>query len=242
MKIHNIALDSSIPHGKIWVGVNNSNLHMIGANNKEAYIEFPGRYKLPFRIDMTAKMDSPALIVRIGNGYININTRGMDNRRLASIIGGETKPGTHKFDNRVPLNEYFNVSVIYGRKAMQLIINGEERYFNTKDAYMKLKTIDTDFPDGFGLKLACHERTEIFVKSLTVTEYDKEPEFAKLPTAENIYAPSPTPTDKPKFEECIAGLTPDLKEILCAIVYDFCAANAVTINFHISKTRINIKT
>ena len=172
MKIHNIALDAFIPYGEILVSVSNGELHMTGGINNGAYIGFPGKFKLPFRIDMTAKMDSPALIIRIGNGYINLNTGGMDNRRMGSIIGGETKPGIHKFDNRAPLNEYFDISVIYGRESMQFIINGEERYFNKKDAYMKSKTIDIDFADGFSLNLACHQRTEVFIKSLTVTEYE----------------------------------------------------------------------
>ena len=212
MKTHNIALESFIPHGKILANVNNGELQITGINNYGAYIGFPDKFKLPFRIDMTAKMDSPAFIMRIGDGYIKFNTGGMDNRRMVSIIGGETKPGIHKFDNRVPLGEYFDISLIYGRKAMQLIINGEERYFNTKDIYMKSKTIDTDFADGFSLKLACHQRTEIFVKSLTVMEYDSEPEFAELPKPDYIYAPSLTRTDKPTLDDCIADLTPELKE------------------------------
>ena len=76
-------------------------------------------------------MDNGAL--RIGGGYIHLNTGGMDNRRMMSIIGGETKPNLHKFDHRVPLDAYFDLSVIYGRKAMQLVVNGEERYRQCPD-------------------------------------------------------------------------------------------------------------
>ncbi|MCL2664810.1 MAG: hypothetical protein FWE82_04285, partial [Defluviitaleaceae bacterium] len=207
----------------------NGELQMTGGADRSSYIEVPFKFKLPFRIDMTAKMDSPALILRIGDGYINLNTGGMDNRRMMSIVGGETKPNIHKFDNFVPLNEFFDVTVIYGKKAMQLIINGEERYFNKKDAYMKppktpakkdaysafsqsenFDMTDTDFSDGFGIKLACFQRTEVFIKSLAITEYDDEPEFKTLPKRDYVYAPTLTKTEKPQLEDCIKDLSPEL--------------------------------
>ncbi|MCL2774622.1 MAG: hypothetical protein FWD71_14945 [Oscillospiraceae bacterium] len=212
MMIHTVCLESFVPHGKITLNTRNNELHMTGNIDYGAYIELPGKFKLPFRIDMTAKIDSPALILMIGGGYINLNTGGMDNRRMMSIIGGETKPNIHKFDNMVPLNEYFDISVIYGRKAMQLIINGEERYLNKKDIYMKSPLTDTDFKNGFGFKLACHKRTEVFIKSLIITEYDDEPDFPMLPKKDANYAPSLTPSDKPTLDDCIKDLSQNLKD------------------------------
>ena len=207
---HNISFDKFIPHGKVTVNIENDELHMTGGVDRGSYIEIPQKYKLPFRIDMTAKMDSPALILKIGDGYIHLNTSGMDNRRMMSIIGGEKKPNIHKFDNHVSLNEYFNISVIYGKKSMQLIINGEERYFNQKDIYMKSPLTDTDFKDGFGLKLFCYKRTEVYIKSLVVTEYADEPEFESLPKRDFIYNTSITKVEKPTLEDCIKGLSPEL--------------------------------
>jgi hypothetical protein len=99
---------------------------------------------------------------------------------------------------------------------MQLAVNGEERYFNKKDAYMKSPLTDTDFKDGFGFKIACHKRTEVYIKSLTVTEYTDEPEIPVLPRRELIYAPALTQTDKPAFDDCIKDLAPELKDC----VYD----------------------
>lgn len=212
MKTYKIQFESFVPHGKVTVTTDNSELRMTGGVDYGAYIELPDKFRLPFRIDMTAKIDSPALILMIGNGYINLNTGGMDNRRMTSIIGGETKPNIHKFDNTVPLNEYFDISVIYGRKAMQLIINGEERYFNKKDIYMKSLSIDADFSDGFGFRLACRKRTEAYIKSLAITEYDSEPDFPELPKKDFIYSPTLTPTERPTLEECVKDLSPELKE------------------------------
>ena len=177
----------------------------------EAFIPPGKKFKLPFRVDLTAKMDSPALILRVGEGYIHLNTGGMDNRRMMSIIGGETKPNLHKFDHRVPLGEFFDLSVIYGRKAMQLIISGEERYFSKKDAYMKSPLTDTEFADGFGLSITCYKRTEIVIKSLTVTEYAEEPEFAVLPKTEFTYAPTLMKTETPTLEDCVKDLSPELQ-------------------------------
>ena len=218
MTIYNISLESFVPHGKISVSAKNGELHMTGGSDRGAYVGIPNKFKLPFRIDMTVKIDAPALILQIGKGYINLNTGGMDNRRMMSIIGGETKPNIHKFDNRVPLNDYFDVSVIYGRKAMQLIINGEERYLNKKDVYMKSDLENTEFNDGFGFQIACRKRAEVIIKSLKVTEYIDEPDFEVLPKKDLIYAPSLTPTDKPAFEDCIKDLTPELKDCLFEIV------------------------
>lgn len=214
MVIHNIPFESFIPHGKVTVSSDNGELHMTGGSDRNAYIEIPSKFNLPFRIDMTAKIDSPALILQIGEGYINLNTGGMDNRRMMSIVGGETKPNIHKFDNSLPLNEYFDISVIYGKKAMQLTINGEERYFNKKDVYMKSPSADADFQDGFGLKIACHKRTEVYIKSLTVTEYTDEPALSALPKKDFIYAPTLTPTDKPTLEDCIKDLSLELKDCI----------------------------
>ena len=214
MTDNKIPLESFAHHGKVIVRMENGELHMIGGADRGAYIELPNKFNLPFRIDMTAKMDSPALILQIGDGYINLNTGGMDNRRMMSIIGGETKPNIHKFDNRVPLGEYFDISVIYGKKSMQLIINGEERYFNKKDAYMKSSSAEADFKDGFGLKLACFKRTEVYIKSLTVTEYTNEPEFVSMPKKDYLYAPTLAKTEKPTLENCIKDLSPELQDCI----------------------------
>jgi len=211
MEKHTVALASCVPRGKVSLTIENGALRMTGGSDHGAYVEAPGKFKLPFRVDITAKMDSPALTLRIGEGYINLNTGGMDNRRMMSIIGGETKPNLHKFDHLVPLDEYFDLSVIYGRKAMQLIINGEERYFSRKDIYMKSPLAGSDFRDGFGLGFACPKRAEVAVKSLAVTEYDDEPEFAVLPKREFVYAPTLTPAEKPTLEECIQDLSPALQ-------------------------------
>ena len=97
---------------------------------------------------------------------------------------------------------------------MQLVINGEERYLNKKDAYMKSPLLDTDFKDGFGFKLACHKRTEVTIKSLMVMEYTDEPEFIDLPKSEFIYAPTLTKTDKPMLEDCIKDLSPELVDCI----------------------------
>lgn len=209
-----IPLESFAPYGKVTISIENGELHMAGGADRDSYITIPNKYKLPFRIDMTAKMDSPALILQIGEGYIHLNTGGMDNRRMMSIIGGETKPNIHKFDNRVPLNEYFDISVIYGKKAMQLIINGEERYFNKKDAYIKSPSVEDDFKDGFGLKLACFKRTEVYIKSLIVTEYTDDPEFVQVPKKDYFYAPTLTKTEKPVLEDCIKDLSPELQDCI----------------------------
>ncbi|MCL2577274.1 MAG: hypothetical protein FWE27_04405 [Defluviitaleaceae bacterium] len=229
MKIHNIPLESFSAHGRIKVSIDiiellmtatatvNSNF-MYTSTPIKSYIGLSEKYKLPFSIDMTVKIDSPSFYLIIGKGHIGFGT-GMDNRRITDILGENIKPNTHEFDNRVPVNEYVRISVMYGSKAMWVRINDEIRCFSKKDPYikaMKNNAIPEEFLDGFGIALACDKRTQLTLKSFTVTEFqDDEPDLPQDPININVPPVFIDTKRKGTLEECIDGLTPELR---CEIV------------------------
>jgi len=127
MITHNIPLDSFIPHGKVIVNMENDKLNMttnVAINTNyhrndtpiKHYAYITQKFKLPFRIDTTVKLDSPALYFIIGNGHIGFATRS-DNRPITDILGGvkmrgENKPGSQDyFDNEIPLNKNIDISI-----------------------------------------------------------------------------------------------------------------------------------
>ena len=118
MKTHNIPLESFIPKGKVSINVDNGELHMSantrvttcgpGKINHYAYLE--NKFKLPFRVDITVKIDSPDFHLIIGKGQITFGNG--THRNPTDILGGETKPGTYSFDNYIPLNEYVYIRIL----------------------------------------------------------------------------------------------------------------------------------
>ena len=90
--IKNILLDSLIPHGDIRLSMENGKLYMLQNTDINAYISLPDKYKLPFRIDMTASINSPSLCIKIGNGHIELGTGVMSNNRMSAIVGNTEKP------------------------------------------------------------------------------------------------------------------------------------------------------
>jgi hypothetical protein len=220
LKVHNIPLESFITKGKVALSVDDGELHITANTDFHrifyAYIE--GKYKLPFRIDMTVKIDSPSLYILIGKGYINI---GKPNHRGVSDIFGShsKKPNTHDFDNYIPLNEYVNISVIYGRKALCLIINDKQKFYSKKEPYikaLKTNTIPEEFIDGFTFALSCDKRTILSLKSVSVIEYEND----ELDVLEEIDEKKNEPlvsdeTGKLTIEKYIKDVSPELQhEIL----------------------------
>ena len=121
MNTHHIPLESILPKGKVAIDTSSGELCMTATtaiNTEYVYQDapvksfacIPGKFKLPFRIDITIKIDSPSLYLIIGKGHISFN-KGMDNRSVTDILGNDFKPNTHEFNNFIPINEYADISV-----------------------------------------------------------------------------------------------------------------------------------
>lgn len=178
----------------------------------KSYVYLPETYKLPLRIDLTVKIDAPGLYLFLGNGHVNFGTDWSDNRRIGDIIEPDCK--TRFFDNHISMNEFTDISVIYDYKEMQILVNGEEKYFSKKEKYMKSELLKELNETGFTLKIACEKRTNLVLKSLSITEYDDSKSDIKHTNTElprPVLSNEAAGTDqKPVFENCIAMLPEEI--------------------------------
>lgn len=94
---------------------------------------------------------------------------------------------------------------------MQIMINGEERYYTGKSAYMKKKLIADMNETGLQLGMACSKRTRLFVKKVSVTEYEKNEEFAYPHGDYELPLLGVDKTIKSDFESCISQLSNELQ-------------------------------
>jgi len=178
----------------------------------DSYLYLQDSFKLPMRIDFTVKIDSPCLYLILGNGHLNFGSHCSDNRRIDDIIEPNYKP--RFFHNYIPMNEFVDISVIYGLTSMQILISGEERFYSEKEKYMKSKLLKEFNDTGFTIKISCAKRVNLFIKSLSVTEYEQMPEILHS----NTELPKPLTRNeaveegqKPNFEDVISLLPNEIQ-------------------------------
>lgn len=171
----------------------------------DSYVYVSDTFKMPLRIDLTIKIDSPGLFLLLGNGHLNFGTPWSDNRRIDDIVEPNYKP--RFFPNHIPIGEFVDISIIYDFKAMQILVNGEERFYSEKEKYMKSKLLKEFNTTGFILRIACSKRTNLFIRSLSITEYDEVAEIAHT----DAILPKPSISNeavgaeqKPNFDDCIS--------------------------------------
>lgn len=219
MHKHNIDLESFLPKGQATCKYENDVLH-ITTNRAiptqrfdcehlsiNSYIYLPDKYRLPLRIDITAKIDTPGLYLLLGKGHVNVGTLCTDNRRIDDIISPARK--TIYYHNDISMNAFTEISVIYDLKEMQILIDGEERYFSKKERYMKSVEFKERNQEGFELKIACDKLVNVTIKSVTISEFPDTCGIvhtgAELPVA-NKKNEVIALGEKPTFEKCISSL------------------------------------
>ena len=231
--VHNIALEAFKAEGGVQLDIKDNALQMsttrtikpdcrLGKIPVNSYIYLPELYHLPLRIDMTVKIDSPELILLIGNGHIDFGSEWSNNLRIDDILEPNLK--TRFFDNRIPINESVDITVILKVNAMQIMVNGEDRYYSKKEPYMKSEllnnvitlnedTTSNSEENGLSIKLSCTKSTKLVLKSMIITEnYEAEPlpQTNELPRA--ITRSEAVGIDeKPTFASCISLLPDELK-------------------------------
>lgn len=224
MKKHDINLCSLLSKGQVITEIKNEMLQVtipkrlstnfykesMALNN---YVYLPDTYKLPLRIDLIVKIDSPGLYLFLGKGHLSFGTSWSDNRRIDDIVEPNCK--VKFFHNHIPINEFVDISVIYDYKEMQILVNGEERYYSDKEKYMKSKLLRESNNEGFTLKISGNKRTNLTIKSLTLTEYNETAGIVHI----NINLPEPyksnqavPPDQKPQFDTCISLLPKEIQQ------------------------------
>lgn len=195
----------------MWFTVDSSPPHNYRHKNTvvRSYLQAEGLYRLPLRIDMTVSLDAPSLCVMLGDtGRIHFCSAWDDNRRIEDIAGPPMEGKGLFFANQMPLNTPTQITIIYNLKSMQVLINGEQRYYSVKERYMKSRDFSALNAAGFTLKLSCLKRTEVVVHSFKIAQGKKE--FEVNPQ-ENMPEPvlcnvALRPGDKPNYDNILAAL------------------------------------
>ena len=197
----------------IWTthSVTGNMFNLYGDTMRRHYVSLPKNYRLPFRVEMTVKLDHPSFLLLLGKGHMTFNSPWQDNRKIEDLAFPSGKPNQDKdsYNNRFPLGEWVDISITCNVDELQILINGQERFYSRKLAYMNKKKhqeLDALNANGFTLGLAVFKRSTLAVKSITVTEYDD-----RAPVERGTFEEIPRPASreerpKPTFERVIAGL------------------------------------
>ncbi len=190
-------------------------IHNVGYNIVRdrilSYMKIPGKFRLPMKIDIKCSIDMPEILLFIGLGHVTIGSPWMENRRIEDISEQRSKPFI--YDNHIPYNESVDISVIYNLKEMQILINGEERYYSVKERYMKSKSFPEQNKLGFELGITCTKRAKLDIESISVTQYeDKVPLIHDIKENIEELDKSFLTEQKPTFDSCIENLPTDIKE------------------------------
>jgi len=224
MKQYNIDLEKVIISGNVDARFINNILHVTTytQNNHfyqfelpiNSYIQIPQKYKLPLQIDIRIKIDAPSMYLIFGKGHLTFGTSFLDNRRIGDIIELDAKK-TAVFDNRLEINAFTDLTVVYETKFMRISVNDEERFYSKKEKYIKSPLLENANTEGFDLKIAGSKQTSLAIASITVTEFDAD-ELASLRSGQEKSDKSRICLSidkkvKSDFEECISMLSPELQ-------------------------------
>lgn len=203
-------------NGRLWFTVETAPPQNYRCHNAtvHSYLETVCIYRFPLRIDMTVSLDAPSFCMLFGDaGRINFCSTWDDNRRIADISEPPVEGKPRFFANQMPLNTPTDICVICNLKSMQILINGEQRYYSTKEKYMKSPAFPELNAAGFPLRLSCIKRTGVTVHSCTITESETDFE-----TVKQEYMPEPVlrnmpllPGEKPGFDAMIARLPEEIR-------------------------------
>jgi len=221
MKKHNVDLAALKPHGQAKIKSRDETLdfwtthsitsiafNLYGDSYKKHYVPLPGTYRLPFRVDMIVRLDFPLFIMLIGGGHVTFASPLQDNRKIEDIVKPSGKPNQdhNSYNNSLPFGEYADISVTYNFNEMQILINGEERFYSRKQAYMRVKTLKEQNTEGFSIKLAVSKLATLNIKTITVTEFDEKAPVTRGAFEEKRLQPIEQERPKPTFASVISGL------------------------------------
>jgi hypothetical protein len=220
MMEHNIGIAMLKPHGQTFAETKDDVLCFSSAkeqpfnlckNIRNYYVEAPNRYHLPLQIDMTVRIDSPALYIILGKGEIAFGNR---TSHIEDICGPHKDKNIH-FNSHITMNEFVRIKICFNLKEMQILVNGEERYYSTSEKYMRAKNFASMNQEGFSLKIACDNRVDSQIKQIIITEGIAEINREQVLDNEpfKFYAL----TGKPTFESCIAELPDTLRSAVIDI-------------------------
>lgn len=188
MKVSHIPLESLTPRGnKTQMDLVDNQLSLtcpkpLDKNCGRAVI--PIKFKIPFRVNLTLKADATNFNILMGNGYVHFshapNESGNGMRRQ-DIFTGKEEPTKYDYDAKIPLDEYFDLSVVVGEEITWVEINGNCYYSTRKASYIGLleENMPVELEDGLEIavgvgKIGDKKGTHLMIKSVEVVEYEND--------------------------------------------------------------------
>lgn len=227
MNTHNIDLTTLSTHVKtelklvnglanIWTthSITDYAMNLQGDSNRRHTVSLNGKFRLPFRIDITVKLDFPSLILFIGSGHITFASPYLNNRKIEDIAKPLGKPNLdqYSYDDSLPYGEFTDISVIYKHDEMQILIGGEERFYSRKQPYMKAKSLNEINAEGFAIGLAVSKLSTLSIKAVTITEFDDHAPVERGAFQMITSQSTPTENQKPTFDSVISGLPLEIQD------------------------------
>ena len=219
MKTSHIPLESFIPKSKNKVKIENDAFHIPAKETDlgkvRHHVSIPGKYQLPFRIDMrvntTFVNTQPSqFTVYVGKGRVYFN-----GGRIAAgdiLLGGRRVLGDdgspyYVYYNHIPEKDFVDISITYTSQAMYVTVDNKICYASKEMPYLQLlqdNEIPDELTDGLEIALRSGTHTATVIKSLTVTEYENDKpdiptEIADLP-------------EMSEFELFVRGLPPEVHD------------------------------
>jgi len=193
----NIPLNS-LDSKKVKTKLENDVLHVpaevanLGKNRN--HVNIPGNFKLPFRLDMTVKIEyhhlnqvASQLTLYVGNGTVYFNGGHVSATDIWTK--DNIAPDFVRY-NCIPEKEFADISVFFGTELMWVSVDGAFCFATEKMSHM----------DAVGISICGGTATRLCIRSLAVTQYEENepgmpPELLGLPGLS-------------EFEQFLNGLPP----------------------------------
>ena len=186
MKTHNISLESLISLGnKTELSLINGELNLtcpkpLDKNCGRAVI--PKKYNIPFRVNLTLKADATNFNILIRKGFVHFShapNKSGNGMRRQDIFTGKEESTKYDFNAEIPLNKYFNLSVIIGSEITWIEIDNFCCYSTRKAPYISMleNNVPEELADGLELaigvgKIGDKKGTRLTIKSIEIIEYE----------------------------------------------------------------------
>ena len=183
MKKHDVPLELLISKNKIKTKIENGEIYVPAEvenlGKHRHHINVPGKYKLPFRIDMTVSVkyhelnqiaSQMRLYIDKGNIYFNGG-----HTSVTDIITGDDVPPCFISYNSIPTEEYVDISIVLGIEIMWVAVNGQFCYVSDKMPYMERVQENTShysLKNGVDISICGGTATRFSIKVLSISEYE----------------------------------------------------------------------
>ena len=211
MKSSSIALETLTPKKPTKVKIENGELHIPAeeamTGKSRHHVIVPGKYTIPFRIDMTVKTKylrinqlASQLTLYIGKGSVYFNG---GHTSAVDIITADSILPNAVYHNDMQSGEFVDLSVTFGSEMMWASVNNKICFVAKNPRYVETQQ-DSATMNGLDIIICGGTSTKLAIKSLIIAEYQNdEPDMPK----EIVNLP-----ELSAFELFVSGLHPQLHD------------------------------